>query len=85
MINLKNFYSIKITLEIFSGSIGISQIFNNKLLNEVIYNNTDNKILLESVLPIKEPSSIKIPLMIRNAGDSNSKYEIKSIELIYGS
>lgn len=85
LINLENFYSIKITFKIFSGSIGISQIFDNKLLNEVIYNSTDNQILLETVLPLKEPSSIKIPLMIRNAGDSNSKYEIKSIELIYGS
>lgn len=85
LINLKNFYSIKVTFEIFSGSIGISQIINNKLLNEVIYNNTDNKILLETIFPIKEPASIKIPLMIRNAGNSNSKYEIKSIELIYGS
>ena len=85
LINLKNFYSIKITLEVVSGSIGISQVYNNTLLNEEIYTNKNDVISSETIFPLKKSSSIKIPLLIRNAGDYNSKYKIKSIELIYGS
>ena len=82
--NSKNFYSIKVSVEIVSGSIGISQLYKDMIINEEIYTHKDNLILSETIFPIKKSSSIKIPIMIRNAGDYNSDYKIKNIELIYG-
>ena len=71
-------------MEIVSGSIGISQLYKDIIKNEEIYTHKDNLILSETIFPIKKSSSIKIPIMIRNAGDYNSNYKIKNIELIYG-
>ena len=81
----KNFYSIKVTVEIVSGSIGISQLYKDMIINEDVYTHKGNMILSEIIFPIKKLSSIEIPIMIRNAGDFNSNYKIKDIELIFGS
>jgi len=81
----KNFYSIKVTVEIVSGSIGISQLYKDMIINEDVYTHKGNLILSEIIFPIKKLSSIEIPIMIRNAGDFNSNYKIKNIELIFGS
>ena len=80
----KNFYSIKVSVEIVSGSIGISQLYKDMIINEEIYTHKDNLILSETIFPIKKSSSIKTPIMIRNAGDFNSNYRIKNVELIFG-
>ncbi len=83
--HFENFYSIKVTSEIIYGSIGIAQVNKDTLLNEEIYTYKGNMIISETIFSIRELSDIKSPIIIRNGGDSNSKYEIKSIELIYGS
>jgi len=54
------------------------------IINEEIYTHKDNLILSETIFPIKKSSSIKTPIMIRNAGDFNSNYRIKNVELIFG-
>ena len=62
------------------GSIGISQLYKDIIKNEEIYTHKDNLILSETIFPIKKSSSIKTPIMIRNAGDFNSNYRIKNVE-----